>query len=404
MTTEGLSIPRISVGGPGAGATDRTSRAMRGVARAELVRRVALRSVAIDVIAIVLAALDVWLVIPEGAGQYSIVLSVVACAALVARRWLPFGVVLLTVPGFLTGWSQLAAMIALGMLATRKQMHWQVWTAAALVWMCRFVRWPLSEFTALDWREHVLDAIYGVIVAGMPIAIGLLIGTRIELSRRLADLAASRDREQRLHAQAVRAEERARLAREMHDLVSHDITLIAMQAGALSVQARTPDTQQTADTIRTLSKHTLEELRALVGVLRSGSEDDGPQPGIGELGQLVQRAKVPVQLTVEQVPDELPPQVSAAAYRTVQECLTNVHKHAPGAGTTVRVAGECDGLRIVVRNACPHPEPGTPLLPSGGHGLTGLAERARLLGGTFETASTDDGGFEVRARYPLATG
>jgi signal transduction histidine kinase len=404
MTTEGLSFPRISVGGPGAGATDRTMRAMRGVARAELVRRVALRSIAIDVLAIVIAALDVWLVIPEGAGQDSIVLSVVACAALVARRWLPFGVVLLTVPGFFTGWSQLAAMIALGMLATRKQMHWQVWTAAALVWMCRFVRWPLSEFGALDWREHVLDGIYGVIVAGMPIAIGLLIGTRIELSRRLADLAASRDREQRLHAQAVRAEERARLAREMHDLVSHDITLIAMQAGALSVQARTPETQQTADTIRTLSKHTLEELRALVGVLRSGTGSDGPQPGIGELGQLVQRAKVPVQLTVEQVPDELPAQVSAAAYRTVQECLTNVHKHAPGATATVRVAGECDGLRIVVRNACPQPEAGAPLLPSGGHGLTGMAERARLLGGTFETTPTDDGGFEVRARYPLAAG
>lgn len=113
---------------------------------------------------------------------------------------------------------------------------------------------------------------------------------------------------------------------------------------------------------------------------------------------------MPVQLTVEQVPDELPVQVSVAAYRTVQECLTNVHKHAPGAAATVRVAGECDGLRIVVRNACPSPEAGGPLLPSGGHGLTGMAERARLLGGTFETTSTDDGGFEVRARYPLATG
>jgi signal transduction histidine kinase len=396
MSTEGLSFPGISVGGPGVGATDRAGRTReRAFPR---LRRPAL-SVVLDAIAIALAVLDVWLVIPEKAQPYSVVLSGAACLALAARRWLPFVAVLATIPGFLAGWSQLAAMIALGMLATRKQWHWQTWVGGGLVWVCRFIAWPLSEFAQLSWREHVLDGIYGVLVAGMPVAIGLLIGARAELAQRLSELAASRDREQKLHADAVRAEERARLAREMHDVVSHDITLIAMQAGALLASTGQSDARETAQIIRQLSTRTLEELRSLVGVLRSGAEDDGPVHDITELATLIRTSDIPVQLSVEQVPDSLPTKVSAAAYRTVQECLTNVHKHAPGASATVRILGEEDALRIEVRNDKARGS-GTGL-PSGGHGLTGLAERARLLGGSFETTETTDGGFRVRARYPL---
>lgn len=398
MTTEGLSFLRISVGGPGAGAADRTRRPADAARRGVRFNRQAVQSLAVDAAVILIAVLDFWLVFPEDAEPYSYVLSAAACLALAARRWFPFLVVLATFPGFLAGWSQLAAMIALGLLATRKQQHWQVWFGAGLVWVGRFVQWPLDDFVSRSWREHGLAAIYAVIVAGMPVAIGLLIGARTELSARLAELAASRDREKQLHAQAVRAEERARLAREMHDVVSHDITLIAMQAGVLSVANTSAEARQTAQTIRQLSRHTLEELRALVGVLRSGREDDGPRPGITEIHQLVRNTDVPVQLTVEQVPDELCSKVSAAAYRTVQECLTNVHKHAPGATATVRILGDTDGLHIEVRNEAAR-EP-VSSLPSGGHGLTGLAERARLLGGTFHTTATDDGGFQVRAHYP----
>ncbi|GLY65764.1 sensor histidine kinase [Amycolatopsis taiwanensis] len=401
MGTEGLPIP-ITVGGPGAGATDRTRE--RTTARSAFPFKMPLKremwsSVAMDAAAVVLAALDVWLVIPDKAPSYSLYLSALACLSLVFRRWLPFVVVLGTVPGFLTGWSQLAAMIALGMLATRKQMHWKVWAGATLVWACRFIQWPLSDFAELSWREHAIDAIYAVLVAGMPIAIGLLIGARAELAQRLGELAASRDRERKLRDDAVRAEERARLAREMHDVVSHDITLIAMQAGALTAAPGSANALETAQTIRTLSTRTLEELRSLVGVLRSGAHDDGPQPGIGELDQLVQGSEVPVQLSVDRVPEQLPAKVSAAAYRTVQECLTNVRKHAPGAAATVVVVGKEETLTVEVSNDRPR-RPATPL-PSGGHGLTGLAERARLLGGSFETEPTEDGGFRVRASYPV---
>ncbi|WP_216216461.1 sensor histidine kinase [Amycolatopsis aidingensis] len=402
MTTEGLFLQGVSVGGPGAGAADRARRPATLIERSSFFRRPGVRSFGLDAAAILLAVLDVWLVIPAEAQPYSMVLSGIACLALVARRWFPFAVLLATIPGFLVGWSQLAAMIALGMLATRMQMHWQVWVGAALIWTCRFVQWPPEDFLAQSWQEHVFHGIYGVIVAGMPVAIAFLIGARTELSARLRELADSRDREKKLHAQAVRAEERARLAREMHDMVSHDITLIAMQAGALTMANSTEDAQRTAKTIRELSTHTLEELRALVGMLRSGAEnDEEAQPGITELKQLVRNADVPVQLTVESVPDGLPTQVSNAAYRTVQECLTNVHKHAPGATAVVRVLGERDGLRIEVLNDRARKQ--VCGLPSGGNGLAGLAERARLLGGTFETAPTDDGGFRVQAHYPVST-
>jgi signal transduction histidine kinase len=397
MSTEGLSIG-ITVGGPGAGAADRTRKHIRPRA-AVFLSREHWAPLALDISAVLLAALDVWLVIPEKAPPYSLYFSAAACLALVFRRWLPFMVVLGTVPGFLTGWSQLAAMIALGMLATRKQTHWQVWVGAALVWACRFIQWPLSDFATLSWREHAIDAIYGVLVAGMPIAIGLLIGARAELSQKLGELAASRDRERRLRDNAVRAEERARLAREMHDVVSHDITLIAMQAGVLAAAPDTGDAQRTAQVIRQLSTRTLEELRSLVGVLRSGAGEDGSHPGIDELDQLVKDCAVLVRMTVQGIPEQLPPNVATAAYRTVQECLTNVRKHAPGAVATVLVVGKNDTLDVEVSNDRPS-RPVTPL-PSGGHGLAGLAERARLLGGSFETAPTEDGGFRVRATYPV---
>lgn len=397
MSTQGFSLTALPIGGGASGAGQ--ARAVRALPALLHHRR--WNSLVVDVVAISVAALDVWLVIPPEAPTYSIVLSAIACVALVGRRWTPFLVLLATVPGFMVGWSQLAAMLALGFLAHRKGISWQTWTGAGLVLACRFVLWPLEDMLALGWREHVLDLIYGAIVAGMPVAIAWLVLARRDLSRRLADLDASRDRERRLHARAIRADERARLAREMHDVVSHEVTLIAMQANALE-QCRTPEAVgAAAGTIRQLSTRTLEELRSLVGVLRSTTHDEPPQPGLSELEYLVRAVEVPVQLEIGDVPDSVPPDVSAAAYRTVQEALTNVHKYAPGSTATVRVSTDDKILRVEVRNDRPT-EPAR-ALPSGGHGLAGLAERALLLDGTFHARSTEDGGFEVRADYPIGT-
>ena len=359
------------------------------------------RQVAFDAAAVGIAALDVWLrVVPEAEG-YNYVLSAVSVAAVALRRRFPFLVVLVTVPGFLAGWAQLAAMIALGTLARQELLSAQTYIGAGLVWLSRFFVWPPAEFVALDWKTHVHNAIYGCIVAGMPVAIGLLVHAREELSARIAELAASRERERMLHSHAVRADERARLAREMHDVVSHQVSLIAMQAGALRMAAADPNAKQVAGTIRMLSTRTLDELRQLVSVLRTTNGDDSPQPGIDDLPQLVSAAGIPATLTVQGPVADLPAPVSGAAYRTVQEALTNVRKHACGASTSVVVVADADQLRVEVRNEAPEGPVDGGALPSGGHGLVGLRERAALLDGELEAGPTDSGGFAVQVTFPL---
>ena len=363
-----------------------------------------LRPFVLDAVAVVVAVLDVWLVIPEKAQPYSVVLSALACAAMLMRRRYPFLATLATVPGFLAGWAQLAAMIALGTLARRRQWAAPTMIGAGLVWLCRYVQWPLADFVSQNWREHVLNGMYGVLVAGMPVALGSLVALRAALSDRIRELAASRERERRLHEEAIRTAERTKLAREMHDVVSHQVTLIAMQAGALVVSTEDEHSRRTAQTIRQLSTRTLDELRDLIGVLRSASADD-TRPGLEALDDLMHSFTERIDLAVRDIPERLPAPVSRAAYRTVQEALTNVHKHAGGANTVIRVRTEGGSLVVEIRNESvgpPRPTPTSPgALPSGGHGLIGLRERAGLLDGTFEAGHTIDGGFLVRARYPL---
>jgi signal transduction histidine kinase len=357
------------------------------------------RGLAADLLVLATSAADVWLVIPDKAKPYSIWLSWIAVGATLLRRYLPFVAVVLIIPGFLAGWAQLAAMIVLGTIAWRYRVHWKTAIGAALVWLGRFVLWPWEDFLEQTWRGHVKFAIYGIIVAGMPVAIGLLIAVRRELTCRIAQLAESRSREIRLKEETVRSAERARLAREMHDVVSHQVTLIAMQAGALQVSAQDDESRQAARTIRELSTRTLEELRGLVGVLRSGMGEDDAQPGLDELGALARDFDIKVTVAMEAVPEQLPAPVSRAAYRTVQEALTNVRKHAVGAGAAVRVVAQQDVLFVEVRND--RPRTVSAGLPSGGHGLVGLRERTGLLGGTFHAGPTPEGGFRVEATYPL---
>ncbi|MQA07621.1 MAG: sensor histidine kinase [Pseudonocardiaceae bacterium] len=411
MTTPELTLGWLRLGGKGrvsdgAGASRRGTLAIPPRARGPLA----------DVLAVVLSALDVWLAMPDEVAvqwkiqasaqddpslPHSIALSAVACLALLARRRFPFTTLLVIVPGFLIGWAQLAAMIALWTLARRKLLGWQTVAGAALVAISRFLMWPLDEFVALSWREHALDVMWSLVVAGLPVALGLLAAARQELDARYTELKRSKEREQRLHAIAVREQERTRLAREMHDGVSHQVTLIAMQAGALKVAAPDEPTEQSADTIRQLSLQTLSELREMVGLLRTNAQqaENGCQLDPGTLDELAQNADVEVALHVQELPEHLPPEVSAAAYRTVQEALTNVYKHAPGANADVHVRVEQDVLLVEVLNGAPENPPDS--LPSGGYGLAGLAERAEQLGGSFHAAATDDGGFGVRVSYPL---
>ncbi|HEX4704551.1 MAG TPA: histidine kinase [Pseudonocardiaceae bacterium] len=372
------------------------------------------RAILIDILAIVVAALDVAMAVPSGAATYSVVLSSVSVFALVFRRKFPFAATLVAIPGFLTGWAQLGAMIALGTLAWKRGWKAKTIVAAAGVWMCRFLIWsappasPLHDFAAEGWRMHVEDGIYACFVIAMPIGIGLLVTARQALSARIVELAASRGREQRLLAIAIRADERAKIAREMHDVVSHQVSLIAMQAGALQVSTTDELSRQTAITIRGLSTRTLDELRNLVGALRTAT-DGADEPDLDTLLDLVRDSTMDVTLEMDLHGRKPSGPTASAAYRTVQEALTNVRKHTSDAPATVRITVEDGELRVRVDNDPPMAAVGNGSkpayagadLPSGGHGLIGLRERAALLGGTFHAEPTELGGFTVQASFPL---
>ncbi|HEX4725437.1 MAG TPA: histidine kinase [Pseudonocardiaceae bacterium] len=371
------------------------------------------RAILIDALAMVVASLDVAMAVPDGAATYSIVLSAVAVLALSFRRRFPFAATVVAMPGFLAGWSELGAMIALGTLAWKRGWKARTIVAAAGVWLCRFLIWsapplsPLHDFAAEGWRTHVEDGIYACFVIAMPIAIGLLVTARQALSARIVELAASRGREQRLLAIAIRADERAKIAREMHDVVSHQVSLIAMQAGALQMTTTDELSRQTAKTIRSLSTRTLDELRNLVGALRTAT-DGAEEPDLDTLLDLVRESTMDVKLDMDLHDHKPAGPTASAAYRTVQEALTNVRKHASDAPATIRITVEDGELRVQVDNEPPingrPPASAGTELPSGGHGLIGLRERAALLGGTFHAGPTELGGFTVRAGFPLPPG
>jgi signal transduction histidine kinase len=211
-----------------------------------------------------------------------------------------------------------------------------------------------------------------------------------------------RERE-RAHQIAV-AEERARIARELHDVVAHGVSVIAVQADAAEA-ALEHDPDRAGAPLRTIrgSAHdALGEMRRMLGVLRAGDEgsDHSPQPGLAQLPALVEHAQaagLPVTLEIEGSPRAVPASLDLTAYRIVQEALTNVRKHAPGAPTTVRVGWEAASLRLAVRDQGPGANGADPA----GHGLVGMQERVRIHGGRLRTGSAVGGGFEVVAELPL---
>lgn len=399
-----LAVQSSSAAGTGVPTEDTTWRLPVGLTGSWLRRHQAL---VIDGLAVLVASLDVAMAVPSGAATYSLVLSGIAVLALVFRRRFPFAATVAAMPGFLAGWSELGAMIALGTLAWKRGWNWRTVVAAVGVWACRFLiwssppAWPLYDFAQETWRQHVEDGIYACFVVAMPIAIGLLVIARHDLSARIVELAASRGRAQRLQSIAIRADERAKIAREMHDVVSHQVSLIAVQAGALQVSAADEATRQTAATIRGLSTRTLDELRHLVGALRTAT-DGADEPDLDTLLDLVRDSTMDVSLRMDLGGRKPPGPVAGAAYRTVQEALTNIRKHAAYAPATVLLTVADGDLLVRIDNEPPD-SPGSPvdLLPSGGHGLLGLRERATLLGGEFHAGPTDEGGFTVSARLPL---
>ena len=244
--------------------------------------------------------------------------------------------------------------------------------------------------------------------AWLAFAIAWLVGRDLRRRRqRVADLedrAAQLEREREEKAQLAVGEERARIARELHDVIAHGVSVIVVQAQAGPHLIGDP--QRVVGVFRAIEssgRDALVELRRLLGILRSGDEElaIGPQPGLGSLRSLVEQvgaSGLPVELRIEGEPVHLPAGIDLSAYRIVQEALTNVVKHAGDASAEVVVRYGTSAFELdIVDDGCG----GASSVNGSGHGLIGMRERVALYGGTVETGTRDGGGYEVRVRLPL---
>jgi len=217
--------------------------------------------------------------------------------------------------------------------------------------------------------------------------------------------AALAKRERDLAAREAVVEERARIARELHDEIAHNVSMIVVQAGAERrvLEGANGSTGEVLQTIEQIGRSALTEMRRLVGMLRSDADDPlTPQPGLDDVPKLlahVREAGLPVELRVDGEPRELPVGIELSAYRIVQEALTNALKHAGDARATVRIKYGTDALELEIAD---DGAGGAASRAGGGHGLVGMRERVALYGGRFNASRNPGGGFSVRAKLPIA--
>src|SRR5215210_5085612 len=239
-----------------------------------------------------------------------------------------------------------------------------------------------------------------LLLTGVVLGWGLFVRARRELVRSLREQA---DRA----GDEARAAERQRIAREMHDVLAHRLSLLSVHAGALEFRPDTPaeEVAEAAGVIRESAKTALEELRGVIGVLRDGGESltQPPQPTLADLAALVEESRAAgMRVTARiELGDAAPPAaVGRTAYRIAQEGLTNARKHAPGAAVTLTVRAPDGDLEVEVRSLAPVAVAAAEPLPGAGTGLIGLAERVSLAGGTLEHGVDPDGAFVLRASLP----
>lgn len=327
------------------------------------------------------------------------------------RRWpLAIGLVVAaatTVSVFSIGaWSIVAVSVA-----TRRR-----WREIAILAVASFAAGLVYEFTGPTGPTSpwVVAVVFNALSQALPVAIGLYIGARRELVAQLRHRADTAEREQAMRMAQARVTERARIAREMHDVIAHRLSLVAMHAGALVYRDDLDRAQvhQTAELVRESAHQALSELREVLGVLRDPSGTptqepvvEPPQPTFRDIADLVAAARragsvvhLGGSLIDAPATGSVPDAVGRAAYRMVQEALTNARKHAPGAPVFLRLDGGVgEGVRLEVRNPVVTVWRDKP--PGAGLGLTGLAERAVLAGGSFEHVE-HAGWFIVRAWLP----
>jgi len=277
-----------------------------------------------------------------------------------------------------------------------------------------------SAVGIVRWINLTNHGVLGWLVAGAtlfagPALLAWVLGDSMRYRRAyyasLEDRAARLEAERDAQAQIAAVAERARIARELHDVIAHNVSVMVVQAdGASYALATDPGRAREAlAAISATGRQALAEMRRMLGVLRreeeGGTSERAPQPGIGELGELLDQARgagLPVSFTVEGEPQPLPGGVALAAYRIVQESLTNTRKHAgpvASASVTLRYS---DAALVLAISDDGRGEPGGAAMPgSTGHGLTGMRERVAMYGGSVAAGPRPGGGFEVVATLPL---
>jgi signal transduction histidine kinase len=325
-------------------------------------------------------------------------LGVLALVLLRWRRRLPFTIAVVTAVLTVESSSAMgAASVALVSLATHRDI-WRTAGAGAAMWLA-FVS---VSFVETGWgTASLVAAIVGAVTVACLIGFGLYLRSRRDLALSEERL---REGERRVGLERARAGERARIAREMHDVLAHRLSILSLHAGALAHRSdlTADEVRQAAAVIRDTAHASLEELRVTLGSLREEDTLGRPQPSFDDLPALVSEVReagqrVEYRSTLEDT-EQLPAQVGRHVFRIVQEALTNARKHAPGASATVELSGS-SGASIDVRVTNEMGPPSPVPVPSGGLGLIGLGERVALLGGTL-THRDDGDRFVVEASLP----
>jgi signal transduction histidine kinase len=328
----------------------------------------------------------------------------ICCLALWWRRRWPLGVALLcAVLGVFSTAATIAGLLALSSLAVHRSVRQVLFVA--VLWIPQSIGYVIYSGRT-DAPTVLLVALAMVLAAT---AWGMFVRARRQLLHTLRERALRAEADQLLHTENARMAERTRIAREMHDVLAHRISLVALHAGGLELRPELPpeQVQRTAALLRATARQALEELRSVIGILRENAEDESapaaPQPTLRDINRLVEETRgagtdIDFAMHVEQI-DDVPAALGRDAYRIVQEALTNVRKHAPGSRVRVLVTGTPDdGIHISVRNRQPVPAYTAQALPGSGAGLLGLQERVALAGGTIVLGPDGAGDFVVEAQ------
>jgi signal transduction histidine kinase len=330
------------------------------------------------------------------------------CLALWLRRRWPVGVALFIAP--ISAFSTLAAgaaIVAIFGLGVRRPFRTVVPIVALFLAM-------VPVYLQVRAEVEPAEAVITAFAMAAAVGFGMYVRARRELLRSLAERAERAESEQRLRIEQARHQERARIAREMHDVLGHRLSLLSLHAGALEYErSRSPEeATRAAGVIRESAHEALEELRAVIGLLREDAKLDGrsdgpepPQPTLAELPDLLEESRrAGMQLDTELAVDDLgrvPPAIGRHGYRIVQEGLTNARKHAEHSPVELRIVGSAGaGLEIELRNRLPLGGEQEPRGQAPTAGLLGLGERAALAGGRLEHGTTPDGDFRLWAWLP----